>query len=315
MVKKSLAFLVLGFVFVLGQSDGPAYVAAAQSEPVIHVGVSPFESHADVYYAQELGLFKRAGLDVDVQQFRGGSAIVAAIIGGSLQIGAGNPLPLANARQGGIPVEFIAPGSLYEADVNPLTNGLIVTSNSPLRTGKDFDGKTVAITGLGSIDQIAVDDWADQNGGDSSTIKFVELPQTSMADAVIEGRVDAAQISNPALAAATDTGKVRIVSKGYDAIAKRFIVVAWFARDDWAAQNSAAVRKFAAALNEGAAWAVRNPEKAALVLQKYMHVTYSKAHEYHARTLDPVLIQPLLDAAAKYKVIRPMNAGDLIWKD
>jgi hypothetical protein len=30
--------------------------------------------------------------------------------------------------------------------------------------------------------------------------------------------------------------------------------------------------------------------------------------------LDPALIQPILDGAARYKIIDPMKASDLIWK-
>ena len=54
----------------------------------IHVAVSAFEAQADAYYAQELGLFKNAGMNVEIQQLQGGSAIIAAILSGAVQIGA-----------------------------------------------------------------------------------------------------------------------------------------------------------------------------------------------------------------------------------
>src|ERR1700760_1101069 len=81
--------------------------ATAQTTSVIHVGLAPFEGQAGPYYAQDLGLFKAAGLDVDIQQFNSGAAIVAAIVGGSLQIGGGNPLPLAQARARGLKIVLI----------------------------------------------------------------------------------------------------------------------------------------------------------------------------------------------------------------
>src|ERR1700722_20549429 len=84
--------------------------AGAQSTPVIHLGLAPFEGQAGPYYAQDLGLFKAAGLDIDIQPYNGGAAIVSAIAGGSLQIGGGTPLPLAQARGRGIKVVIIAPG-------------------------------------------------------------------------------------------------------------------------------------------------------------------------------------------------------------
>lgn len=298
----------------LAAGAAPRSRAGAQSEQVLHVGVSPFEAQADAYYAQELGLFRRAGLAVDIQQYQGGSLIVAAIVGGSLQIGGGSPLPTANARQRGIPIVLIAPGYMYDYAAASPIEGLAVAVNSPLRAAKDLEGKTVAITGLRSVDDIAVKAWVDQHGGNSSLVKVVEVPQSAMVDAVVTGRVDAAQIGDPALTAGIDGGKVRILAKSYDAIAKRFFGAAWLAAEAWANQNPDTVRKFAAAINGAAAWAVKNPEAAAGVLQKYMKVTFSRAHEYHARSLDPALVQPLLDAAVKYKMLAPMNASEIIWK-
>ena len=63
------------------------------------------------------------------------------------------------------------------------------------------------------LDEIAVDSWLDKNGGDSKNVKYTEFPQNAMAEAVAAGRVDAAQIGDPALSAAIDAGKVRLLAK------------------------------------------------------------------------------------------------------
>jgi NitT/TauT family transport system substrate-binding protein len=288
--------------------------AAAQADNVIHVGVSPFEAHGDAYYAFDQGYFKQAGLNIDIQQYQGGSAIVTAIVGGALQIGAGNPLPLAQARQRGINVELIAPGYVYDVNAPTLTDAMVVAVKSPLKKASDFNGKTIAVTGVRGLDQIAAFGWFDQHGGDSTTVKVVEIPQPAMVDAVAAGRVDAAMVSDPFLTDGINTGKVQLFEKVYGSFGKRIFVSSWFASQDWADHNPDIVRKFAAAINDASAWAVKNPEAAAAVLQKYMKVTFTRAHEYHSRTLDPALIQPILDGAAKYKIIEPMKASDLIWK-
>jgi NitT/TauT family transport system substrate-binding protein len=303
-----LATLALIGLLLFGSSG-----AGAQAPVVIHVGISSFEAHADVYYAVELGLFKKADLDVDIQQYQGGAAIVAAIAGGALQIGGGNPLPLAIARQRGVKVLIIAPGYLYDTASSPPIEALAVAASSPYRTAKDLNGKTIGATALNGLDQVGIFSWIEANGGDYRSVRLVEVPQGAMPDALSVGRVEAAQIGDPALSSGIDSGKVRIIGKSFDAIAKRFFAAVWFASDDWAAQNPVAIRKYTNAINEASAWAVRNPEQAALVLQKYMHVTFSRAHEYHARTLDPKLLQPILDAAVKYKLLNPMRAEEIIW--
>ena len=208
--------------------------ATAQTTPVIHVGLAPFEGQAGPYYAQDLGLFKAAGLNVDIQPYNGGGAVVSAIAGGSLQIGGGTPLPLAQARGRGIKIVLIAPGYIYDYKAPSLINALVVGVNSPIHDAKDLAGKTVAVTQLRGLDEIAVDSWLDKNGGDSKNVKYTEFPQTAMADAVAAGRVDAAQIGDPALSAAVDAGKVRVLAKEYDAISNRLFGSVWFASEDWA---------------------------------------------------------------------------------
>lgn len=310
-MRTSFRPLALAVVFALFSGAG----ATAQTTPVIHLGLSPFEGQAGPYYAQDLGLFKAAGLDIDIQPYNGGAAVVSAIAGGSLQIGGGTPLPLAQARGRGIKIVLIAPGYIYDYKAPSPIDALTVSVNSPFHDAKDLNGKVIGVSALRGLDEIAVDSWMDANGGDSKSVKFTELPINAMAEAVAAGRVDAAQIGDPALSAGIDAGKVRILAKSYDAIAKRLSGSVWFASEDWAKQNPDVVRKFAAAINQAAAWATKNPVAAAGVLQKYLKVNYARAHEYHARTLDPAFIQPILDAAFRYKYLTtPVTADELIFK-
>jgi NitT/TauT family transport system substrate-binding protein len=310
-MRIALRSLALAVAIALLSAAG----ATAQTNTVIHLGLAPFEGQAGPYYAQDLGLFKAAGLDIDIQPYNGGAAIVSAIAGGSLQIGGGTPLPLAQARARGIKVVMIAPGYIYDYAAPSLINALVIGVNSPIRNAKDLVGKTVAVTALRGLDEIAIDSWLDANGGDSKSVKFTELPQNAMADAVAAGRVDAAQIGDPGLTAAIDAGKVRVLAKDYDAISKRLFGSVWFASEDWAKQHPDVVRKFAGAINQAAAWATRNPTAAAAVLRKYLKVDYATAHEYHARSLDVDMIQPMLDKALHYKLLTaPVTANELIFK-
>jgi NitT/TauT family transport system substrate-binding protein len=288
-------------------------LASAQSDEVIHLGASPFESHGVVYYAQEEGFFRRAGLSVDVQVYSGGSAIMAAVVGGALQAGLGNPIPLANARERGVRLLYIAPGYI-RAVKNPADTLLVVATGSPIRAARDLNGKTIAIVGVKGMDTIAVDAWADAHGGDSASLKYLELPQNVMADAVTSGRVDAAVIAEPALGEALRAGRVHTFAKPYDALGD-IMIAGVFSTEDWALKHADTIRRFQEAINQAAAWAVKNPQQAAVDLQKYTKASISRVHEYHATTLDPALIQPILDASFRYKLIdRPLDARDLIWR-
>jgi len=302
------------FFLAVTSSAFVARPAAAQSPEVLHLGASPFETHGVVFYAQDQGYFKRAGLNVDVQIMSGGAAILAAVAGGALNAGVGNPIPLANARARGLHFVYIAPGYIFE-DRGPALSQLIVAPNSTIRTAKDVEGKTMAVVGLQGLDPLAADAWLEANGASPAAVKFVEIGTAAMAEAVANGRVDIALINEPALGEALRSNKVRSLARPYDALGKTIMVAGVFATEDWASKHADVIRRLQQALNDAAAWAVANPEQAGAVLEKYTKSPSPRAREHHARTLDPSYIQPILDAAYRYKIIsEPTSARDLIWK-
>ena len=310
-LRTALALLMLATIGV------PSYrssTAGAQTDELIHIASSPFEAAGDAYYAQEGGFFARNGLKTTTQVIPNGAATLAAVLGGSLQIGLANTLNLAQARARGLKIGFIAPDYMYARD-DPASSELVVATDSPIKTAKDLNGKTVAITSNPSIDSIAVDAWMTSNGGDLSSVKYVESHPDLMAALVTGGRVDAALIGNPALGAALASGSVRVLSRPYDAVGARVMVTGYVATDEWANAHPDEVRRFQIAINEAAAWAVKNPELAATVLGKYLKIKLPRVHEYHPRSLDPALIQPMLDGAYRFKMIpTPMTAQDVIWR-
>lgn len=57
-----------------------------------------------------------------------------------------------------------------------------------------------------------------------------------------------------------------------------------------------------------------HPAPATDIFEKYTKVRLAHFGETFARTLDPTLLQPVFDAAAKYRVIAgPLDARQIIW--
>ncbi len=289
----------------------PGRPVSAQAQAVLHVATGGKESDAQVYYAQELGYFTKAGLNVDIQTMANGAAIASAVAGNALQIGSSNILAIATARQRGLPFVFIAPGGQYR-DAVPTTE-IVTALGSPLRTGKDLNGKTIGTISLRALDQFSVMNWIDQNGGDSATVKFVEIPTSEMALALARGTIDAAQMAEPFLSA--NRGKVRVLGKSYSAVAKQFLIAGWFARSDWVAQNPDVVKRFNDAIAQSAQWANANPAKAGAILEKYSKIpaTPDANHLNYARTLEISAISPVVELGMKYKALtQAFPVGDLI---
>lgn len=277
----------------------------ARADAPIRVMTLPIDQGAQAYYAADLGMFARAGLDVAVSTTNFGTQVAAAVAGGSIEIGQSNIMSLAAAHERGLPFALIAGAGLYSS-AKP-TSMMIVEKNSPLQTAKDLSGKTVAVNGLKSITQISVEAWADQNGGDSQQIKFVEMPFVEMDGALASGRIDAALLADPNATDLLATGRTRPFAKAFDAIGKQFLIGGWFAKTDWIAANADAVRKFVAVMRESANWANQpaNFKASAAILEKYTKVAVGNANRVaYAERLDPALIQPSIDVAAKYKILQ-----------
>lgn len=295
---KRTAFLAAGAAVSLAPrrawADGP-----------VRVMTLPIDQGAQAFYAQDLGMFKRAGLDTQVAITNFGTQVAAAVAGGSIEIGQSNIISLAAAHERGLPFALIAAAGLYSS-AKP-TSMMLVEKNSPLKTAKDLSGKTVAVNGLKSITQISVQAWADQNGGDSQQIKFVEMPFVEMEPALASGRIDMALFADPDATSALAAGRTRAFGKAFDAIGKQFLIGGWFAKTDWIAANPDTVRKFVAAMREAAQWGNKpaNFKDSAAILEKYTKVAVGNANRVaYGERLDPALIQPCIDVAAKYGVLK-----------
>ena len=117
----------------------PAIPARAQSTlPTLRLGVIPTDAYATALYANDLGSFQKAGLNVELQMFTAGSTAAASMSGGSTDISVTTPLLLAEALLRGLPFVIIAAGSLN----TPKAPGMLlcVTKDGPIRAAKDLKG-------------------------------------------------------------------------------------------------------------------------------------------------------------------------------
>jgi ABC-type nitrate/sulfonate/bicarbonate transport system substrate-binding protein len=97
----------------------------------------------------------------------------------------------------------------------------------------------------------------------------------------------------------------------------RFLVNGWYARVDWAAANRENVRRFARAITEAQDWANKNRDesgKMPVAFNKVDPAIVAKmTRATFAPRLDRQLLQPVIDAAARYGAIAsPFPAGELI---
>lgn len=294
----------------------PAIVRAADPV-VVNVGASPIDPFAVVYYAKEQGYFDRAGLDVRIQNFFGGGGpgIPAAVLAGSLDIAIVDITALSSAHLRGIDFKVIAPAAI--ATPQTLTDQLTVAANSGITKGSDLNGKTIGLAALKSFQQVTAMAWVDKHSGDAKSLKFVEVPFPQMGLALTTGRVDAVQLTEPFLT----LGKrdLRGLGDVFDGVANRFVFLAFFAANAWLQAHPAVASAFASAIHAAAVWANSHQTESGQILASASKmdpaVVATISRSTYGESLEPSLLQPVIDASAHYGVIeKKYPAADLIWQ-
>jgi NitT/TauT family transport system substrate-binding protein len=296
-------FALLAGALALGLVAAPA--AAQPALTVIHVGGVLSDDMTPVFYAQKAGLFRREGLDVQIVGASSGTAMAAAVLSGTYEFGKSSLLAAVNAHLRNLPLTVIAAGAVYDSKT-PFAQ-LCVADDSPLATGKDFDNKTIGTPALNDLNQLVVSAWVDGHGGDPKTLRFVELPQSVTGPAIAGHRVDASIMLQPNAAEAAATKQVRALSPAYDAIGSSFVFAAYFTSADYAQKHADIVAKFARILYEAAAYTNAHHAATAAMMAAVDKIPVATIEHMPrvdgATALNPAAFQPIIDAAAKYKLI------------
>ncbi|HEY5350542.1 MAG TPA: ABC transporter substrate-binding protein [Candidatus Lustribacter sp.] len=300
------ALLVAPLLFI-----SPGTRAAAQTGDQIVIATPPNDSSGEVFYAADMGFFKKAGLNVKLVPMNNAGGVTPAVLSGTVTIGGLSVPSIAIAREKGVPITIVAPGSVYSSAAP--TSGIIVLKNSPLHTAADLNGKTLATRDLSNLSYYGANTWIDKNGGDSKSIKWIELSDTADVAAMQQGRIDAASVSEPALDDAIH-GAGRMLAPVYDAIGDKFLIAGFFTTADYANAHPVAMRKFAAAIIAAGKWANQNHARSAKILEKYagIPIPLNYTRVTYAERLRAEDAQPVLDMLKSYGALKSsVSAADL----
>jgi NitT/TauT family transport system substrate-binding protein len=293
----------------------PPVLQAQPALTVLTIGTLSSDNSAVVYYAAELGIFKKYGIDAQISPYASGPVTAAAVTGGAIDIGVANVASIAVARTRGVPLKFLFPASI--ASAGTLTDQIAVAKDSTIMSAADLNGKTIGVNGLRDLQQLCAMSWVDKHGGDSKTLHFIEIPIPQMGTALSLHRVDAALPVEPFVTAQKDL--IRSLGTVLDGVGPRYMVIGYLASDAWLATHADLATRFVRAMREASIWGNTHRAESAIMIERIMHVDPTVGATMNRATygtdLDPALMQPVLDAALKYGILeRPVPMSDLIWR-
>lgn len=268
---RLLGLASLSIVLLSACSSDPAAPAATEDTgelTKVTVGVIPIADTAPLYLGLERGFFADEGIDLTIETATGGAAIVPAVVSGDYQFGFSNLLSLMVATEKGLPLKVVSAAVATTGDTASDFGAIIVAADSPVQTLADLNGKTVSSNSLNNINDTVVRTIIDRDGGDSSTVSFVEIPFPDAGAAVENGQVDAAFVVEPFVTSAIEAGD-RVLAYGYAEFDERLDVAAYFASTATTTENPELVSKFQSAMTKSLEYAQDNPDAVRDIIATY----------------------------------------------
>ena len=302
--------------FVAGAAAATTVAGRAATAPLttIKLAGTPDPDVLAVIWGQRNGIFAKYGLSVEVQRLENGGAVAAAVAGGSLDIGKANIFSLMAAHLRNIPFAIQSAAAIYTVE-SPIV-GFVVGKNARISAGKGLNGKTIASQVLSDLFAKVTAVWIDQTGGDSKTVKFVELTPSAMPAAIAAGRIDGAVMVDPILEQALQGGDCRLLGRPYDIIAKHFGTAYYFSMQDYAAKNADVLARFRRGLDEATKYALAHKSEMVPIIVEYTGLSADLVRHMPLVIASGVAlsdIQPVIDFAAKHNLITAaFPATDLV---
>jgi NitT/TauT family transport system substrate-binding protein len=240
-----------------------------QETATVTLGVIPIIDVAPVYLGQEQGFFEEQGIELEISAGQGGAAIIPGIVGGSLDVGFTNNLSLVIASAKGLPLQVAASGvdSTGDPALDPFT---ISTADDSITRPADLAGKRVAVNAVNSVGDAVVKASVEADGGDPSSIQFVELAFPNMTAAMTAGDVDAAWIVEPFVTIGAPQG-VRVLTTPLLDFTDIDVELSTYATSkQFAAENEDVLKRFKTAMDQSLEYAQQNADAVRAVLPTYL---------------------------------------------
>ena len=298
-----------------------ALTSGAQAQPTkIRVSTIPIIDTAPLQVGIAKGFFAAEGLEVDTTPTAGGAMGLPALAAGQVQITFSNIISVVLGAKQGLGFEIIAAGS-NTGDKTPDLAALIAKKGSTIKTGKDLEGKRVAVNTRNNIIWLYARAWVQATGGNPDAVTYLEVPFPQMVDAVKGDRVDAAFVVEPFLSAGVASDAVSIVGWPYNAVQKRIPVGQYAATKTFITQNPGVIDRWVRAYNKSVDWTNQNQgtEEWTKIIAAYTRLAPEQIRSLslppYEKTVDPASIDMVVEQMRKNKMIEgPFDSKALLYR-
>jgi NitT/TauT family transport system substrate-binding protein len=194
-------------------------------------------------------------------------------------------------------------------DNAPDLAGLVTKKGSTIKTGKDLEGKRLAVNTRNNIIWLYARAWVLATGGNPDAVTYLEVPFPQMVDAVRGDRVDAAFVVEPFLSAGLKSEAVALVGWPYNAVQKRIPVAQYVATKAYIEKNPDVIDRFARAYGKAVDWTNQNQgsEEWTKIIAAYTRLAPDQirglALPAYEKTVDPARMDQVVELMRKDKLL------------
>lgn len=235
--------------------------AGAAEKMKVTLNWLPDNGSIGIIYADALGYYKDAGIDLEVEPGKGSGATSQLVAGGSTDVGLASASSAIGIASKGAPLKVIAP--IYQV----VDWGITSLKDTPITKPKDLEGKTIALA-PGAADIPLFDTMLKLNGVDKSKVNIQMVSGAGGVPLLAEKQIDG-------ISAAPGDIMIPLATKGIEA--KQMFYKDWgaplvgislIARADKLEQNPELYKKFVDATLKGYSEVAKHPSAAVDALRQ-----------------------------------------------
>ncbi|MGH8669512.1 MAG: ABC transporter substrate-binding protein [Burkholderiales bacterium] len=235
-----------------------AFAAPSLSQDKVRAAVGQRGNWDTLFISQgtEAGIFRKNNLEVDITWTRGGAETLQAIITDSADVAMANGiLGVIGAASKGAPVKIVSAQMTGAGDIF-----WYVKADSPIKSMKDMDGKTMGFSRPGSSTDLVGRALAEHFKVKPKHVSTGGIPDTRTQ--VMSGQIDAGWSAAPFNFELISEGKIRVLAKGSDVPSLNDQTVRVNAASvKFLKEKRDVARRFMKAYYESIEWVYANPDR------------------------------------------------------
>lgn len=259
-----------GGVAETDQTTKEATSAAEKFDPVsLRVAYMPNMGSASLLTtAREMGYFDDMGLKVDMVEFQGGPAEIAAMASGDIEI--------AQIGHGAHALCAEGEAVIFEIDCTSLADAVIGNKDKGVNSIEDLKGKKVAVTS-GTSAEIILDLALKSVGLTPDDLEIVEMDANGIVSAMVSGNVDACASWSPGTTTIANAlgDKAVWLATNQDYVNEVTFPSSFITTQKYADANHDVLVRFARALQKAADYRAANIDQVAKWVAKQCEVDES----------------------------------------